>query len=86
MRIYQTKVLTPAPQSTSAVPSPVTTRRTSTLPFSVAPDRNAATPHTRHIAGAQRNCFVSVIFRLEHFGVIETSNGTPLNLCLCAKR
>ena len=25
-----TKVLTPAPQSTSAVPSPVTTRRTST--------------------------------------------------------
>jgi len=58
-----TKVLTPAPQSTSAVPSPVTTRRTSTLPLSVAPGSNAATPHTRHIASAlQRKTRRSVAF------------------------
>jgi len=25
------------------------------------------------LLGAQRNCFVCVIFRLKHFGVIETS-------------
>ena len=48
---------------TSAVPSPVTTRRTSTLPFSVAPGRNTATPHTRHIASAvQRKTRRSVAF------------------------